>query len=684
MAGVPERIYQPQVSAGGSTPQRGGTPEQYGAGVGAQMERLGGQLEGAQLAAYRADLDRQKASEASDVGVQLARLRASAPEQIEQLRDAAPADGAGHVKQVDGWLQTQTDKILGGVQNHEVAEHFRGVAENMRASLIGDETAWAHGQRALHLVSNAGETARLLSTQEATAPSDHVGDSLNLFAKTVQGLGLDANTAEKATREGQRDIAVANLRGRIDTGHPEAALALVDSGVFNQYGLTDEDISGLRAHAETEIRRKQVELRQALTEQRQDANTFLQTITDRVTNHIPVPPEDFQRAGTLLANPDLKLDGKLFDMGKMAAYDHFARVYRNASPVTISGRIKRLDAEIAEKGDKVDPSHVLERDWLATALPQRSAEQRGDPLARYARGGGELTPIDWDDPKTLGNRLIHARLAQGRDGGPLTVLQEEEAAPLRQQMESGGAAGRVEVANALAQGGSDFAVAAARQIAPHDMHFRVAAALAAIGPQGRAAARDSLLGSEAIATHRTIVREDVAQRVFGQHADALTGLDPQMQHGLYDTALGIFATRRLKQGKVEWPNAKQGGDDGDARAAFRWAINAALGASRRPNGEVEGGFGEWAGHMIVLPGGMSQREFETAFSRASPDDFARAAGGVTPVFANGHAPTWGQFKSLKLEAVGDGLYRLRFGNGYLGRADGHGIYEIDARKLRGH
>jgi hypothetical protein len=157
----------------------------------------------------------------------------------------------------------------------------------------------------------------------------------------------------------------------------------------------------------------------------------------------------------------------------------------------------------------------------------------------------------------------------------------------------------------------------------------------------------------------------------------MMGLDPQTQHGLYDAALGIFATRRARSGRVEWEEG-----DPEAQSAFRLAVNVAVGAARRPDGSIQGGFGKWAGGTTILPHDMTQAEFEKSLGRAGPDDFKRAADGHTPVFASGKAPTLGQFKQFQLVAIGDGRYRVQQGNAAL-RDERGAVYVFDIRKLGG-
>jgi hypothetical protein len=622
------------------------------------------------------DKDRQQAAEASTVGVNIARAQESLDAGVQQLQDTGSPDGAGHVEAVDKLANDTFGGILDNA-SPEVRNHFAPIVAELHQREIQQAQVFAHGRRAKYGVDNLDQTGNILAAQQSAAavPGDDLKSQFALLDTMGAALGLDPNLTAAAVREKKGAVADAFIR-RWNEVDPERGQRIIESGVYND--VLGDRVKVLRADNLAEEHKREVDARQAVSERRQDANTFLDNIGKMVDNHIPVPPESFEQARRLLADPDLKLDGKMFDVGKWAATDKVVRAYQNATPQTIGGQIDHINAEIARKGDKVDPALVIERNVLQSMLPQRREEQRQDPLALYARSGGEVTPLNPADPASIAARRNQWQLAQGRLGPDTGPLLRDEASAYEQHLAQGNAAGRVEVVNTLAGFGPDMGVAAARQIAPGNQHLQTAVALAAMGSDGRAAARDSLLGSDALAAHRGLIRESAAHQAFGQLAEAMTGLSPDAQHGIYDTAAGIFATRRVRNGRVgEWPEFA----DDDQRASFKMAVQVALGAQQRPNGELAGGIGNHAGHLTLLPTGVTQSEFDRAFARSSPEDFARAAGGARPVYANGKFPTWGEFKNLQLEAVGDGRYRVKLGRAYLGRSDGRGLYEFDARLL---
>jgi hypothetical protein len=667
-------------------------PAAYGVGLAEDVGKLGG---AAFDAGMRADQVKQQVDEnthrialiedqrnlsatIADRAAAMATGQADLKQQLIQLRETAPEGGAGHEAAAGELIDKWRDDFLGTLTDPRVRTALIDNVAAAEGNLKVGEAEFAAVKREEKIGDDFGTLKTTLSSSIFSSdPADlphALGQADDLWEKAVAAAPLDGNGRAKLSREGRHDIHFAAAQ-RIGLDHPQALIAMIDKGMLNDVALNDHEIPALRNWAQALQDHQEVEARRAVSEARADARTFLSSIPQRVANGVPVPPEDFVRAHTLLANPDLKLAAEGFDIGKAEVIDRVNRKWDGASADVIDGRIKQLNAEIERKGDKVDPAEVIERNRLQEMLPSRTAEQRNDPLGHYARQGGAIEPINWTDANSLQNRLNQARIAQGRNGGPLVVLSDEEAAPIAQAVAQGGVKGHVEAMDMLAAAPPEFAIAAARQVAPGNPHFWMATALATLGREGRAAARDSLLGSDAIAAHKSIVREKEAQAQFGRFAGAMTGLDPQTQHGLYDAALGIFATRRLRSGRVEWAE-----NDPEAQAAFRLAVNVAVGAARRPDGSVQGGFGNWAGGTTILPHDMTQGEFETALGRAGPDDFRRAAGGHEPHFASGKAPSLGQFKQMQLVPVGDGRYRAQLGNAALIDETGR-AYEFDIRKL---
>jgi hypothetical protein len=527
-------------SYGGSlTPQAAARPRPepaaYGTDVARGVAALGGSLFDATMRAGEArdhiaenedrirliEDERNVSAAIADRAAGLATSQADLRTQLLHLRENAPEGGAGHEQAANELIDKWTSEFMGTLTDQRVRNALVDNVAAAAGSLRVGEAEFAAGQRAEKLASDFGTLKTTLSNGIYTADPAELGHQIQqneaLWAKAVQAAPLDGNGKAKLLKEGLHDIRFSAAQ-RVGLENPDALIEMIDKGGLNSAALNDHEIPALRNWAVALKEHREVQARQALNEVRQDARTFLSGLVQRTKEGIPVAPEEFAKARELVSRPDLKLSSEEFDIGKAAVIDGVNRKWDGAPASAIDGRIKQIDAEIARKGDKVDPSLVIERNRLQEILPSRTAEQRNDPLTHYARNGGAVTPLDLTSPASMQNRLNEAKIAQNRLGGRLTVLTDEEAAPLEQRMASGGVAGRIEVMNTIAMGGQEFAIAAARQIAPDNMHFRMATALATLGRDGRAAARDSLMGSEAIAAHKAIVREKEAQAQFGRYA----------------------------------------------------------------------------------------------------------------------------------------------------------------------
>src|SRR3546814_5668132 len=102
--------------------------------------------------------------------------------------------------------------------------------------------------------------------------------------------------------------------------------------------------------------------------------------------------------------------------------------FRSSTPVELQDQINALDAEITNKGAKVEPGAVVLRDHLITLRDRASTELATDPLSWAAGAGGvEIPPLNWADTRTLGERLKVSRLVSQRTGAPVKPLTDERS-----------------------------------------------------------------------------------------------------------------------------------------------------------------------------------------------------------------------------------------------------------------
>jgi hypothetical protein len=655
MVGVPERGYQPQIAPGAPAPLPGASPDAYGAGVGAQLERAGAGLEQAHLEAVRLETQRQKASEASDIGVRLARLSVDARTHIEDdLRPAAPPDGSGHAKKVSEYLDQQIGGILGGVRNKDLQEHFRAVAEDYRASVLGEETGWAHGQRVEFRVGNTHDLGRTLAGEEEVRPSENVGDRLNLIATTVDAQGLDPNLAHKLTFELQREVANAHLRGASHL-NPAGSLALIESGVFNRY-LTPEDIAQRREEAGTLIHRQEIAARAAeraaaaLREQQTKVN-----IADAHDGVVVDPNLLLAQAAAAAADGHLELarEAEVARVKAIVATEHGGD--------DMEGLQNNRRAIEQKEGWRSDRSLVAAHEVLGTLIDKMGQRAETDQLGLFIEHGGTqpLPRFDLHDRAAMNAYFAAGDAAAQKYHRPVQYMMADIAAPLRADFQSGGAGDKAEVLATMSQYGAGRAKALVRQIVkPEDRGAY--AQLVNLSTMrnvtvGHGLTREALSGWEQMAANPKIVADNESQpfhatisQTFGP---ALEMLDGTSRAAILRVAKGIYADRAIKSGKTAFD-----------RETWLASYRAALGDA----GDGTGGIGTTSGgKKFVLPSGATQDDWERVIARADgPAIEAAAFGGRDAPVWDSRQMSYREFKALTPVWLSDGLYMFRSDSGF--------------------
>lgn len=618
-AAPPERIYTPQVSAGGSARMAGSTPEAFGAGVGAQMERLGGTLEGAQLAAYRLDLERQKASEASDVGARLAQFSADIKPQILQLQDEAAPDGTGHPEKVAQTVDQGLNEILGSAKNEDVRTHFTDVAATMRASLVGDATAFAHLKRAEFQHDNMAQLGSSISTAEETTPSPELdfGNSLALIRTTVDAQnGLDSNVRGDLTRDLSRQAVVGHYGGLI-AHDPHAALAMLDAGVYGQY-FQHGDVDALRSKAETQIHKGEVEARaqQAVIERQQKEEEA--TYRARAEQGVQVDPGHGE---ALAARAEARGDTSTAVALRAAATGaKAASIYGgpNVLPSQITGRLAQIEGT---KDWQANDALAVEHKALIGLRDKRRSDEPNIPVPNL------------NDPHDVA-RFEAAVNADAQTRGVLPQYVFGDLKRLFQPEMQQGDAGQAQVLDAIGHFSTRAAFVAARQLAPQDNVFQMAATLHGYSRELALKGRDALRAEQG---KDKVVTAEEMNAPLSAIAGAMTGADPDFQKAAQDTALAISAELHRRLGKTRYDR-----DLGEEAARL------ALGGQMR--GAVKtGGLGSVNGQPIVLPDDMTQDEFDKRYYRLA---------GPSKAYGSGRPLAFDELRrSYRLIPHGDGDYQ---------------------------
>lgn len=504
-------------------------------------------------------------------------------------------------------------------------------------------------------------------------------DSMRLIEAST--LALEAAVAKgdiSAVEAAEKRVEVTEgyAKGRLslfpDTKQVEllqASMKAEKTGSFIDFLPLDKRkdlLDSAKIRVRTEERAARAEQRLALQADIDEAQETLRLVNDGV----PLPQEKLRSAQEVA-----KLAGKgalSYGLGVAMVKNRLSTEFKSAVPSEIQAQISGLDVKISKAGEAAKPEDVIARDHLVSLRDKAKTELNNDPLSWGAAAlGMPVSPLDWDDPAALGQRLKSARTISKRAGVPLSPFTDEEKAELVTQMETG-PAGQLSVLDKLRRLGGSGAVAAARQLAPDNEGFRIAAGLATLPNAGiaRSTSRDAVIGADALKAQPDIFKQDVAQKQFGDiAAESMKLLPPEMRKGVYDAAKNIYAARLSRDGKNRWePDGWPG------------AISSALGAYRDGQGVQRGGLGKWRGEAVILPYGWSQQEFDGALSRIDETAVTKAANGV-PVWANGKPVPLRSLRGMKVVNDGEGTYRLSDGNGYISRAGG-GPFRIDIRKLK--
>lgn len=327
--------------------------------------------------------------------------------------------------------------------------------------------------------------------------------------------------------------------------------------------------------------------------------------------------------------------------------------FRNQPPAAQ----ERLLAE-AESGVRTDPSKFDRKivgAWRSIYDSQREQVQRS-PVTFAVRQGliDPPAPIDLSQPQSTGpaleQRFAIARGVAGRYQAPFKPLTEEEAKLLSATLKVTPPAERGAYFGKLAQAaGNDYEGYSAimGQIAPDDPATAVAGQYAF---RGRTQASEAILAGQAM-LHPNKKEDgspdkgklwpmppeaDLRKGFQSYEKDAFAG-HAGARNAMYQSALAIYA--------------KKSSDEGDATGVLngsRWEDAMRL---------ATGGIEKYNGKAIVLPYGFEYGQFRDGLSKRVDQvvDSGRLAPGMTK----------DRLHDMPLEAIGDGRYVFKAGNGIL-------------------
>lgn len=603
--------------------------------------------------------ERKQQFERSARLVDYARISGEIQTEVLELRAKAGPGAAGYADAVRKIVDERLTPWLDAIPDPEVRADFAPRAASLGASLAVSAEEYEIGSRADLAKTNYEDLVDQVSNNVFTNPApDSVAAARETVRAYVENAGLPGNASAALLKDANAKIARNTLLG-FRRDNPEAGLEMLRRGIFNA-DLDADQVAAIEnaLQAEADQRASRAMAAQAAADKEFEEGARL--LLDRAGAGLDVDPvelADASRQAAAMGDERLALDLSI------------AAEKVNILSGTRTWVPAKYEAEINSLAGNDDDASRVRREALQAGLERTRAAMRADRLAARAERTGRPVPA-------IGTpeRLAYMRADEAETGLPSRYFTRSEVDAVGARIERS-AADRVQVARELADLGPGVAQIAARQVAPNNPLFNIAVDLAARVPDPELAdkaARDVLLGADVLKANKALVDRAEANRIFREQAlPAMAALPGQYKGEVLAAAMSIFAARMDREGQTEW---QLGEDD----ASFRQAINVALGGVRL-NGVWHGGIDEVNGRGVLLPPGIRASTFEARMSRATADDWVRAGNGA-PVDNAGRPVPASYLKHLWPVAVGEGVYRLSNGDGFILREDG-GAYEFSLREL---
>lgn len=246
--------YRSQVQSAGPIGGRQATAEDFGAGKYAAMDYAGQQAAGLVDAVYK----RQEQAETSEAHAEAATIHAEETARLrDNLKKAKPGeDFTGEFMQK---FQERMDKAgekfsTNGAKNYftnaksELTKHFMETAMSGQAEVAG---AFAKQN---FVKAQSANSAGLLENPTGLAAANKLNE--DFLAEEVKNGRMSEVTAGELRGLAQKENAVSAVKGWIRTkdGGPEAAIAMLKKGAFDDSGLDAKEKDALLGEAEATIR----------------------------------------------------------------------------------------------------------------------------------------------------------------------------------------------------------------------------------------------------------------------------------------------------------------------------------------------------------------------------------------------------------------------------------------------
>lgn len=537
-----------------------------------------------------------------------------------------------------------------GLANDQQREAFRKAA-NGRRQLV-DRQLQIHESQQGREYYNAEDNALL--DNEINAGIAGYRDPARIDAAIVRSTDV---LARQAARNGLGDDWLAEKS--------REAITKVHSGVVWRLLATDQEVAAKRyydTHADNIDPAMSDRLQAALDRRaaRHEREIEKQINTINSVTLAGYEPKATDLAAVVAAAKGTALEP---EAQRMVATAQATGAFRRQTPAQQAQSLTQLETAIRQDPTKFD---VTLLDRFRTIHENQQRALRESPVTFAVRQGlvdpadiaGQPLNLAQPDAQQFAARLDLARQMRAGYGAEFKPLTPEEATNLGHALKQAPARQKLDYFARLQRAtGRDFDGYSAimAQIAPDDPVTAIAGVYAA---RGRTQASELMLRGQTIL--RPTKKEDGSpdkgrlwpmppdtdlRRAFADvEREAFAG-HPQARSDVYQAALAIYAARAA--------------DEGDASGQLdnrRW---------EQAIGLATGGIERWNGRALLMPYGLDRGTFKTGLYQRI-DALAtegRLAEGVTA----------GKLRDLPLEAIGDGRYVFRQGDGVLVGRDGRPV-----------
>ncbi|ARS27611.1 hypothetical protein [Sphingomonas sp. KC8] len=678
-------IYQPGNPAPRAMPLPNRSAASFGADIGAGVEALGRAVQGAAIDRIEVNdrvaaiEDRRRLEEnQTAAALDLARFRADDGKARIDARNSAAPGAAGHRQAVIDRADATYAELKGKYTDRRVVSWLDEQYAGYRSAADLDEYEFETKSRVTKQFDDGQAIVDIDRNNLFTNPSPTTfAQAIKGMSDTVDGWEGPAAAKVKFKRQSAAGYADSYLRGLAE-GDPDKAAAEIASGRLNPF-LDPESLKAISSFVGARQRASVNEAKAAERERNAQLVDQAKDYELSIDAGIPVAPDKLTSAiaqAAAAGKPELAERLRVKGTKNLVV-----TAIGKASPLEVRGYISDLDARI-----RANPNDIEARTQRQGAEEFRSTMETGlerDPMG-WASRQGIVTLEPLTDAASAGRRAGAALKVQARYGlARVPVLLAEEVDTLKSQMEKGGDTRR----NALGiiRGMAQFAPEALSQVAGNDA-FTGHIAWLATGPAGVGLADAVFAGKDALKADPKLIDKDRAAREFTDAIGTALGRSPPQRQALLQTTSALYAARHGRSGEFD-------------PALFRRELQHAAGATRRPNGDVQGGLSERGGVTYLVPRDMTVDEVERAIDGASITQWRKGLGGNMPDFRAAAGPSTGglfttgvapgpegdveKLRNARLVDAADGRYFLatdRGGSQLLTGKDGKPVV-LDIRQL---